>query len=57
MLENLYTTKMSNDKEKLKTRLENIQREPKKKYTALGLLVTLVLAAALTVGTLCLAAN
>ncbi len=57
MLENLYTTKMSNDKEKLKTRLENIQREPKKKHTALGLLVTLVLAAALTVGTLCLASN
>ncbi len=57
MLENLYTTKMSNDKEKLKTRLENIQRQPKKKHTALGLLVTLVLAAALTVGTLCLAAN
>lgn len=57
MLENLYTTKMSNDKEKLKTRLENIQREPKKKYATLGLLITLVLAAALTLGTLCLAAN
>ena len=56
MLENLYTTKMSNDKEKLKTRLENIQRPPKKKHTVVGLLVTLALAAALTVGTICLAA-
>ena len=57
MLENLYTTQMSNDKEKLKTRLENIQCPPKKKHTAMGLLVFLVLAAALTVGTLCLAAT
>lgn len=56
MLENHYTTQMSNDKEKLKNRLENIQREPKKKHKAVGILVFLVLAAALTVGTLCLAA-
>ena len=34
MLENLYTTQMSNDKKKLKTRLENIQRTPKRKHPA-----------------------
>ena len=57
MLENLYTTQMSNDKKKLKNRLENIQRAPKRKHTAAGLLVFLVLAVVLTVGTLCLAAT
>ena len=57
MLENLYTTQMSNDKEQLKTRLENIQRQPKKKHKAAGLLVFLALAAALTVGTICLAST
>ncbi|MBR5792595.1 MAG: hypothetical protein IKY34_05765 [Ruminiclostridium sp.] len=56
MLNKLYTTQMSTDKEKLKARLENIQRTPNKKHTAVGLLVTLVLVVALTAGTLCLAA-
>lgn len=55
MLENLYTTKMSMDKEKLQARFEKIQTEPGRRAKVAGLLVFVVLLAVLACATVYLA--